>query len=339
VLSVAKDFRPDFILCDTVLPKKDGFTVCKELKNDSLLKSIPVILIYSGFVGIQKEKILEAKANGTLEKPFEAEQLRSLVNQFVNKTNNQKISEFLSFPRMGAIGLEPTKAQTSEDEIEDFAQVPLMPPPMPTVRKANPPPAPTPREPQNFTPTPQAEDNDYELEIPDYIQVNDLDGVEVVEAEDYDVRPTNSISARSPNFNSSAPSQSSTSYEPEEDDFEIGGLELIPPKPAAPSQAAPAKKSLQDRIAVAKTNPTQAPPPPQPRPSPQGQVSNQNQQPISAKTAGSLMQLDPAHLEKLLESHIQQAIESALWKVLPDIAERVLKEEIDRLKKDIEQDT
>lgn len=40
-----KKFRPDIILLDLILPKKSGFDVLKDLKSDSELKSIPVIIL------------------------------------------------------------------------------------------------------------------------------------------------------------------------------------------------------------------------------------------------------------------------------------------------------
>ena len=41
----AKSFHPDLILLDILLPKKDGYTVLKELKQDPTTKDIPVILL------------------------------------------------------------------------------------------------------------------------------------------------------------------------------------------------------------------------------------------------------------------------------------------------------
>lgn len=40
-----KKKKPDIILLDILLPKKDGFTVLKELKSDANTKTIPVILL------------------------------------------------------------------------------------------------------------------------------------------------------------------------------------------------------------------------------------------------------------------------------------------------------
>lgn len=42
---MARSFKPEVIALDLVLPKKNGFTVLKELKEDAEMKSIPVIVI------------------------------------------------------------------------------------------------------------------------------------------------------------------------------------------------------------------------------------------------------------------------------------------------------
>ena len=44
-IQLAKKELPDLILLDIILPKKDGFEVLTELKNDESTKKIPVILL------------------------------------------------------------------------------------------------------------------------------------------------------------------------------------------------------------------------------------------------------------------------------------------------------
>jgi len=44
-LSMAKKIKPDLILLDLILPKKDGFEVLKEIKKDENIKHIPVIVL------------------------------------------------------------------------------------------------------------------------------------------------------------------------------------------------------------------------------------------------------------------------------------------------------
>jgi DNA-binding response OmpR family regulator len=45
VLELAKKSKPDIILLDLMMPEKDGFHVLKELKDDSSLKDVPVIIM------------------------------------------------------------------------------------------------------------------------------------------------------------------------------------------------------------------------------------------------------------------------------------------------------
>ena len=67
-LEVAKEEKPDLILLDLILPKKDGFEVLKELKADGKLKSIPVIIL-SNLEGTgDVEKALELGATTYLVK-------------------------------------------------------------------------------------------------------------------------------------------------------------------------------------------------------------------------------------------------------------------------------
>ena len=45
VMEMARDFKPDIILLDIILPKEDGLQALAELKADPDLKKIPVIML------------------------------------------------------------------------------------------------------------------------------------------------------------------------------------------------------------------------------------------------------------------------------------------------------
>lgn len=51
----AKSIKPDLIILDIILPKKNGFTVLEELKKDEGLKNIPVIIL----TNLEEEKDIE----------------------------------------------------------------------------------------------------------------------------------------------------------------------------------------------------------------------------------------------------------------------------------------
>jgi DNA-binding response OmpR family regulator len=79
-LEMAKKEKPDLILLDLILPKKDGFEVLKELKADDKLKGIPVIIL-SNLEGTgDVEKALELGATTYLVKAnYELNDVLSLI--------------------------------------------------------------------------------------------------------------------------------------------------------------------------------------------------------------------------------------------------------------------
>lgn len=98
VLSVALDFHPDIIFADILLSKKNGYEVCAEVKNNPELAKIPVVLMWSSFMEFDEKLAQRSNYNGQLEKPFDTEILRSLVNRLVAKTNSHPLKGLLEFP-------------------------------------------------------------------------------------------------------------------------------------------------------------------------------------------------------------------------------------------------
>ncbi|GIL16960.1 MAG: hypothetical protein BroJett040_07110 [Oligoflexia bacterium] len=144
VIPVAKSFQPDIIFADVLLAKKSGYEVCGEIKATTELKNTPVVLMWSGFMDIDEAKATQCKADRRLEKPFDADTLRSIVKELVPTTKGNVLSNYLSFPQMPEFEepkaqpsaqtkstdlpvYEPSTDSTSYDleEPEDFQQVPL----------------------------------------------------------------------------------------------------------------------------------------------------------------------------------------------------------------------
>lgn len=70
-----KEFRPDAVILDVMLPDINGREVCQRVRSDKTLDSVKIICI-SGMV--EQEKIsglIEAGANDFIQKPFATEQL------------------------------------------------------------------------------------------------------------------------------------------------------------------------------------------------------------------------------------------------------------------------
>lgn len=112
VLPVAKKNRPDILFVDVILPKKSGYDVAKEIKNDPDLKNVPVVIIWSGFMELDQARFVSCGADAHLEKPFDTQKLRHIVQSLVKKTGTQTLSEFLQFPKLPDFRDEaPTQAR------------------------------------------------------------------------------------------------------------------------------------------------------------------------------------------------------------------------------------
>lgn len=69
-LTKVKSFIPQIVLLDLIMPKKDGFTVLQEMRNDPTLKTIPVIVFST--LGQQQdiEKAKQLGATDYMDKSF-----------------------------------------------------------------------------------------------------------------------------------------------------------------------------------------------------------------------------------------------------------------------------
>jgi CheY-like chemotaxis protein len=64
------DIRPDLVLADVFMPVRNGYEVCKYVKDDPALKHIPVILLVGAFDPLDEQEAQRVGADGVLKKPF-----------------------------------------------------------------------------------------------------------------------------------------------------------------------------------------------------------------------------------------------------------------------------
>jgi len=74
-LNKALEFVPDIIISDVMMPEKDGFTFCDDIKNNLLTCHIPVILLTAKVDPKSKIEGLRKGADSYLAKPFDREEL------------------------------------------------------------------------------------------------------------------------------------------------------------------------------------------------------------------------------------------------------------------------
>ena len=74
---------PDVIVCDVVMPDRDGYEICEFVKNHPRLGSTPVVLM-SGIVNDEvRDRAAKARSEGVLSKPFAAEDLLKRLDGFL----------------------------------------------------------------------------------------------------------------------------------------------------------------------------------------------------------------------------------------------------------------
>jgi len=80
----ANAFRPDIILLDLNLPKKDGRAVLAELKNDADLKRIPVVILTTSSAETDVLRSYNLQANCYIVKPLDLMQFTAVVTEIQN---------------------------------------------------------------------------------------------------------------------------------------------------------------------------------------------------------------------------------------------------------------
>ncbi|NWG09042.1 MAG: response regulator [Nitrososphaerales archaeon] len=71
--------KPDLIILDIIMPKMNGFEVCKKLKSDPETASIPILMFTVLGRDKDREQGLKAGADDYLIKPFSAEELINII--------------------------------------------------------------------------------------------------------------------------------------------------------------------------------------------------------------------------------------------------------------------
>lgn len=80
-INIIQKEKPSLIVLDIMMPVLDGFFVLQEIKSDTNLERIPVIMITAKTDKDTLNKSLSSGANFFLEKPFSIKKLLSLIEQ------------------------------------------------------------------------------------------------------------------------------------------------------------------------------------------------------------------------------------------------------------------
>lgn len=84
--------KPSLILLDVVMPQRNGFQACRDLKGHADYARIPVVLVTSK--GTESDKFWgkQQGADGYVVKPFNGEELLGTVRKLVGKQSGKRES-------------------------------------------------------------------------------------------------------------------------------------------------------------------------------------------------------------------------------------------------------
>ncbi|WP_457551346.1 ATP-binding protein [Desulfobacula sp.] len=104
-LDLARRMNPDLIISDVMMPEMDGYELCREIRKDSFLSEVPIILVTAKSGGEAVESGLEVGATDYVPKPFEMRELKAriaahLKNRFLEKNINERETRLTAIGQM-----------------------------------------------------------------------------------------------------------------------------------------------------------------------------------------------------------------------------------------------
>ena len=87
-LSVIREKHPQLIILDIMLPRMDGYHLCRLVKFDARFKDIPVIMVSSKIQEADKKLGINCGGNEYVTKPYDINNFTNLVEGYLKTLNN-----------------------------------------------------------------------------------------------------------------------------------------------------------------------------------------------------------------------------------------------------------
>jgi len=81
-VELARLHKPSLVLMDILMPGKDGYSACHEIKTDPETKSVPVVMVSAIGHKLNAKLSAEVGADGYITKPFSVEKLLEAIAKY-----------------------------------------------------------------------------------------------------------------------------------------------------------------------------------------------------------------------------------------------------------------
>ena len=86
-LNLAREQKPDLIILDVMLPKRDGYSICRLLKFDQRYKHIPILMLTARSQDRDRERGRGTGADAYMTKPFDSAELLETVQRLLEEAS------------------------------------------------------------------------------------------------------------------------------------------------------------------------------------------------------------------------------------------------------------
>ena len=89
-LEIIPSLRPDLVLLDIVMPKMNGYEVCRKIKSNPKTKNVPVVICSAKSEDFDRYWGIKQGADAYIAKPFEDKELIATIKQFLKQIKKAK---------------------------------------------------------------------------------------------------------------------------------------------------------------------------------------------------------------------------------------------------------
>lgn len=114
-LQLFRSAAPDLVILDVMMPRQDGFEVCRRLRKES---DVPIVMLTARDTELDKIVGLEIGADDYLAKPFSMRELIARVRALLRRTGRRSETTASGVAESGGLVVDPARRRVARDGIE-----------------------------------------------------------------------------------------------------------------------------------------------------------------------------------------------------------------------------
>lgn len=84
-IEMLKQYHPDIVVLDIVMPRMNGYELCRRLKGDPKTQDVPVVICSEKGEEFDRYWAMKQGADAYIAKPFQEKELLATIKQLLNK--------------------------------------------------------------------------------------------------------------------------------------------------------------------------------------------------------------------------------------------------------------